>query len=298
MTYSIVARDPRTGEFGVAVQSHYFSVGPVVPWARPGVGAVATQAMVNITYGPRGLDLMAQGKSAQAALDQLLAEDEGRESRQVAMVDAHGNVAAHTGANCIVHAGHVTGGEVSCQANIMVSEEIWSAMLGAYESAFADGRTMARRLLAAMAAAQELGGDARGRQSAALLVVPATGEPWQKTVELRVEDHPDPIIEMGRLLGIQEAYALASDADDKLVAGDDAGAGVMFQEALALLPGSHELKFWAGASIAHAGDLDRGAALVQEAIDAQPGWAWLLPQLSDEQVPGATALAAKLGLAS
>ncbi len=296
MTYSIVARDPRTGAFGVAVQSHYFSVGPVVPWARPGVGAVATQAMVDITYGPRGLDLMAQGKTARQALDQLLAADEGRESRQVAMVDAKGNVAAHTGTSCIVHAGHVTGGEVSCQANIMVTPEIWEAMMGAYETAFADGRTMARRLLAAMAAAEELGGDARGRQSAALLVVPAEGEAWQKTVELRVEDHPDPLIEMARLLSVQEAYALASEADDALVAGDDAAAGNHLQEALALLPDSHELKFWAGASIARAGDLDRGAALVQEAIDAQPGWAWLLPQLTEEQVPGATALAAKLGL--
>jgi uncharacterized Ntn-hydrolase superfamily protein len=296
VTYSIVARDPRTGEFGVAVQSHYFSVGPVVPWARPGVGAVATQAMVNINYGPQGLDLMAQGRSAQEALDQLLAEDEGRENRQVAMVDAHGRVAAHTGTKCIVHAGHVAAGDVSCQANIMVSDQIWEAMLGAYESAFADGRSMARRLLAAMAAAEELGGDARGRQSAALLVVPAEGEAWRTTVELRVEDHPDPLIEMARLLGIQEAYALASEADEKLVSGEEAAAGEMFQEALARLPDSHELKFWAGVSLAHAGDLERGVGLVQEAIDAQPGWAWLLPQLTEEQVPGAAAIVARLGL--
>jgi uncharacterized Ntn-hydrolase superfamily protein len=296
MTYSIVARDPRTGEFGVAVQSHYFSVGPVVPWAQPGVGAVATQAMVNINFGPQGLALMAAGKSAQEALDALLADDEGRENRQVALVDAQGRTATHTGAKCIVHAGHVSGGEVSCQANIMASPEVWDAMLGAYETAFADGRSMARRLLAAMAAAEELGGDVRGRQSAAILVVPAEGEPWQKTVELRIEDHPDPLIEMARLLGIQEAYALASAADEELVSGDSDEAGRMFQEALALLPDSHEMKFWAGASIAHAGDLERGAALVQEAIDAQPGWSWLLPQLSDEQVPGVTAVTEKLGL--
>jgi uncharacterized Ntn-hydrolase superfamily protein len=296
MTYSIVARDPHTGEFGVAVQSHYFSVGPVVPWARPGVGAVATQAMVNIDFGPRGLELMARGSTARQALDQLLAEDEGRQSRQVALVDAQGQVATHTGTNCILHAGHVTGAEVSCQANMMISDQIWDAMLGAYEGASADGRTMARRLLAAMAAAEELGGDARGRQSAAILVVPAEGKAWQKTVELRVEDHPDPLIEMARLLGIQEAYALAAAAEEKLVGGDGTGAGTMFQQALAQLPDSHELKFWTGASLAHAGDLESGAALVQEAIEAQPGWAWLLPQLSDQQVPGAAAISARLGL--
>lgn len=296
MTYSIVARDPDTGEFGVAVQSHYFSVGPAVPWARPGVGAVATQAMVNVSFGPRGLELMAGGMSARQALDALLADDEGRESRQVALVDAQGQVAAHTGANCIVHAGQLTGESVSCQANIMVSELTWDTMLGAYERARTQGQTMARRLLAAMAAAEALGGDARGRQSAAILVVPGSGEAWETTVELRVEDHPDPLIEMARLLDVSDAYALASVADDALVAGDEAAAGTMFADALAMLPDSHELKFWAGASIAHAGDLDRGAALVQEAIDAQPGWAWLLPQLRDEQVPGAVAITARLGL--
>ncbi|HET9074190.1 MAG TPA: DUF1028 domain-containing protein [Solirubrobacteraceae bacterium] len=296
MTYSIVARDPSSGELGVAVQSHYFSVGPVVPWARPGVGAVATQSMVNITFGPRGLDLMAAGKSPQAALDELLAEDEGRDSRQVALIDAKGRVAVHTGARCIVHAGHVVGDAVSCQANIMVTPEIWGAMLEAYEAARGQGATMARRLLAAMDAAEALGGDARGRQSAALLVVPAEGEAWQKVVELRVEDHPDPLLEMARLLSIQEAYALASQADDELVEGRHEAAGQLFQAALTLLPDSHELKFWSGASLAHAGDLEAGTRLVREAIEAQPGWRWLLPQLSDEQVPGVEALARKLGL--
>jgi uncharacterized Ntn-hydrolase superfamily protein len=298
VTYSIVARDPSSGELGVAVQSHYFSVGPVVPWARPGVGAVATQSMVNVTFGPRGLDLMAAGASPQEALDALLADDEGRENRQVALVDAQGRVAAHTGSRCIVHAGHVSAEGVSCQANIMVTDAIWGAMLEAYEAARAAGETMARRLLDALWAAENLGGDARGRQSAALLVVPAAGEPWQQVVELRVEDHPDPLVEMRRLLEIQEAYALASLADDELVAGRHEEAGRLFQESLAMLPDSHELKFWAGASLAHAGDLEAGARLVQEAMDAQPGWRWLLPRLSDEQVPGAAALAARLGIGS
>jgi uncharacterized Ntn-hydrolase superfamily protein len=296
VTYSIVARDPSSGEFGVAVQSHYFSVGPVVPWARPGVGAVATQAMVDVTYGPKGLEQMAAGVAAPEALAALLAEDEGRESRQVAFVDARGGVAAHTGSRCMVHAGHVTGDGVSCQANIMASPEIWGAMLSAYETARAASESMARRLLAAMDAAEALGGDVRGRQSAAILVVPGSGEPWDREVELRVEDHPEPLVEMRRLLGIHEAYTLAAQADDELVAGHEAEAGRRFTEALAKLPDSHELKLWAGVSLVHAGQRERGAALVAEAVAEQPGWAWLLPQLSDEQIPGVTAVCAELGL--
>ncbi len=296
MTYSIIARDPSTGELGVAVQSHYFSVGPVVPWAQPGVGAVATQASVNISYGPRGLELMADGQSPQEALEQLLSEDAGRENRQVALVDSMGRVAAHTGSKCIVNAGHETGDGVSCQANIMATPRIWGAMHAAYEAALAGAEPMSRRLLAALDAAEALGGDVRGRQSVAILVVPAEGYAWQTTVELRVEDHPEPLTEMARLLDIRDAYALATVADEELATGSREAAGAMFEAALGRLPDSHELKFWAGASIAQAGDLERGAALVQEAIDAQPGWRWLLPQLSDEQVPGASAICAKLGL--
>jgi uncharacterized Ntn-hydrolase superfamily protein len=296
VTYSIVARDPDSGEFGVAVQSHYFSVGPAVPWAQPGVGAVATQAMVDISYGPKGLALMAAGTNASEALARLLAEDPGRESRQVAFVDARGGVAAHTGAKCIVHAGHITSQVVSCQANIMAAPEVWPAMLDAYEASRGREETMAWRLLAAMDAAEALGGDVRGRQSAAILVVPGEGEPWAREVDLRVEDHPDPLIEMRRLLVMQEAYAIASRGDDALVAGHQTEAGELFNAALTMLPDSHELKFWAGVSLAHAGQTERGAALVQEAIGAQSGWAWLLPQLSDEQIPGVSAVRAELGL--
>jgi uncharacterized Ntn-hydrolase superfamily protein len=296
MTYSIVARDPGTGEFGVAVQSHYFSVGPVVPWAQPGVGAVATQSMVNVSLGPRGLALMAAGQSAPDALALLLAGDEGRESRQVAFIDATGKVAVHTGAKCIVHAGHVVGDAVSCQANIMATPKIWGAMLDAYEAARERSETMAQRLLAALDAAEALGGDVRGRQSAALLVVPGEGEPWEREVELRVEDHPDPLVELRRLLKVHEAYALGSRADDELVAGNPAEAGRLFNAALALAPGNHELKLWSGISLVHAGESAEGVALVREAILEQPGWAWLLPRLSDDQVPGVGAVCAELGL--
>ncbi len=173
MTYSIVARDPATGELGVAVQSHWFAVGPIVPWALPGVGAVATQANAEIAYGPRALELMRTGLDAQSALSRLLAEDAGSAGRQVAVVDARGNVATHTGETCIPFAGHVAGDAVSCQANIMVSERIWPAMLDAYRSA--EG-PLTQRLLAALDAAEAQGGDARGRQSAAILVVPGEGD--------------------------------------------------------------------------------------------------------------------------
>jgi uncharacterized Ntn-hydrolase superfamily protein len=296
MTYSIIARDPGTGEFGVAVQSHYFSVGPAVPWAQPGVGAVATQSMVNVSLGPRGLELMAAGTSATDALAQLLAEDEGRESRQVAFIDARGEVAVHTGAKCIVHAGHVSGDAVACQANIMATPEIWGAMLSAYEAARAREETMARRLLAALDAAEALGGDVRGRQSAALLVVPGAGDAWEREVELRVEDHPEPLHELRRLVEVHEAYVLATQADDELVAGHAAEAGRLFNAALALAPDSHELKLWGGVSLVHSGQRERGIALVKEAIAEQPGWAGLLPQLNAEQVPGVDVVCAELGL--
>jgi uncharacterized Ntn-hydrolase superfamily protein len=296
VTYSIIARDPDTGELGVAVQSHYFSVGPVVPWAQPGVGAIATQAMADISYGPRGLDLMASGMGAETALALLLAADEASESRQVAFIDSHGTVAAHTGKKCITHAGHVTADGVSCQANIMVSDAIWGAMLEAYEQARTAKASMARRLLTALTAAEALGGDARGRQSAALLVVPGTGEAWEREVELRVEDDPEPLHELERLLVIQEAYQYASRADDELVAGHAEAAGALFAAALERLPDSHELKFWAGLSLAHAGRVQEGAELVREAIAAQPGWTWLLPKLTDDQAPGAAVMCAHLGL--
>ncbi|MGH2874422.1 MAG: DUF1028 domain-containing protein, partial [Solirubrobacteraceae bacterium] len=185
MTYSIVARDPSTGELGVAVQSHWFSVGPIVPWAAPSVGAVATQANAEPAYGPRALELLERGATASQALTQLLAEDPLAASRQVAVIDASGAVAAHTGAECIALAGHATGDGVSCQANIMASEAVWPAMLAAYRG---HGGSLTERLLAALRAAEREGGDLRGRQSAAILVVPSTGERWRTACSLRVED--------------------------------------------------------------------------------------------------------------
>jgi uncharacterized Ntn-hydrolase superfamily protein len=284
MTYSIVARDPATGELGVAVQSHWFSVGPIVPWAESGVGAVATQANVQPSYGPHGLDLMRSGASADEALERLVAEDSGSAGRQVAVVDASGRVAVHTGSSAIPFAGHCAGDQVSCQANMMASPTVWPAMLEAYERA--DG-SLTRRLLAALDAAEREGGDARGRQSAAILVVPASGEGWQSVVSLRVEDHPEPLVELRRLVNLHDAYALASEADDCINEGRHDDAARLFERARALAPDNHELLFWAGLGAAHAGDVERGVKDVQAAIELQPGWRELLERMPPEVAPSA-----------
>jgi uncharacterized Ntn-hydrolase superfamily protein len=206
MTYSIVARDPHTGEIGVAVQSCYFSVGTVVPWAEAGIGAVATQSFVDPSYGPLGLGLMRQGKSAPEALAALVAADPGAAQRQVAMIDASGRVAVHTGAQCLAAAGHVVGEQVSAQANLMARDTVWGAMVERFEKTSGD---LASRLLAALDAAEDEGGDRRGKQSAAMLIVRAqpTGKVWiDRVVDLRIEDHPEPIQELGRLLNLQRRY--------------------------------------------------------------------------------------------
>ena len=292
MTYSIVARDPATGELGVAVQSHWFSVGGVVTWARPGVGAVATQANAEPAYGPRALDLLSGGGTARDVLDRLLATDPGSESRQVALVDAAGGVAAHTGKACIAYAGHVRGDGVSCQANIMASERVWPAMLSAFTAARG---SLTYRLLAALDAAEGQGGDLRGRQSAAILVVPLGGEPWRTVVSLRVEDHPDPLPELRRLVTLQGAYALAGRADEMLNSGRHEQAARLYVEASERAPGNHELLFWAGLGAAQAGALDAGVEQVREAIALQPTWRELLGRLPPEIAPSAAAVLARVG---
>ncbi len=283
-TYSIVARDPRTGELGVAVQSHWFSVGPIVPWAEPGIGAVATQANVEVSYGPRLLELLAGGVAVQQALEMLLAADPGAESRQVAVVDAAGRVAAHTGPSCIPFAGDIQGHGVSCQANIMASERVWPAML---ETFTASPGPLADRLLAALDAAEAEGGDLRGRQSAALLVVPASGAAWEMTVSLRVEDHDAPLVELRRLLRLHDAYVLAGRGDELAGEGRHAEAGVLYEQASELAPDNHELLFWAGLGAAQSGDLETGARRVQAAIAIQPGWRDLLDRIPADVAPGA-----------
>src|SRR5438046_952341 len=239
MTYSIVARDSETGEFGVAVQSHYFQVGPTVPWAIAGVGAVATQSMVNVSFGPLGLDYLKAGYGAEQALKALLAADSEPQSRQVSIVDAKGGVATHTGTKCIPAAGHRMGDGFSVQANRMEKDTVWDAMFEAYTSS---QEPLAERMLAALEAAEAEGGDIRGKQSAAMLVVTGkpTGRSWEdRIIEIRVEDAPDPNKELGRLLRVKRA-SMALPAADR--AGDDkVAAAARPQEALRLAPGVVEI---------------------------------------------------------
>ncbi|HXD66617.1 MAG TPA: DUF1028 domain-containing protein [Solirubrobacteraceae bacterium] len=291
MTYSIVARDPGTGELGVAVQSHWFNVGPIVPWARPGVGAVATQANAEVAYGPRALDLLERGMSASGALRRLLAEDALAASRQVAIVDIHGEVAAHTGEACMAYAGDVQGDGVSCQANIMATATVWPAMLSAYVSAQG---TLTTRLLTALNVAEAAGGDLRGRQSAAVLVVPAAGDPWATVTSLRVEDHPDPLVELARLAHLDAAYRVAGEGDERLAEGRHDEASALFRRACELAPESDELRFWAGLGAAQVGDMETALADVRAAIEVHPGWLELLRRLTPETSPAAPAVLAAL----
>jgi uncharacterized Ntn-hydrolase superfamily protein len=255
------------------------------------VGAVATQANAEIAYGPRALELLRNGLGAQQALDRLIAEDSAAASRQVAVVDATGGVAVHTGDECMAFAGHATGEAVSCQANIMSSERVWPAMLEAFTAV--DG-SLTARLLAALDAAEAAGGDLRGRQSAAILVVPADGESWRTTISLRVEDHPDPLSELRRLVSLHDAYALAGRADELTGQGRHDEAGELYRRASELAPDNHELRFWAGLGTAQGGDLEAGTAQVREAIAQHPGWRELLDRLSPSTAPAAPAVRARL----
>jgi uncharacterized Ntn-hydrolase superfamily protein len=292
LTYSIVARDPDTGELGVAVQSHWFSVGPIVPWARPGVGAVATQANAEVSYGPRGLELLGDGVSAGDALGQLVAEDGAAATRQVAIVDSRGEVAVHSGGLCIPFAGEVIGEGFSCEANMMASEAVWPAMAEAFSAAHG---TLGQRLLDALDAGERAGGDVRGRQSAALLVVPADGEAWAVNVSLRVEDDPEPLSELRRLLVLHEAYTLATESERLAEEGRFAEAAERTLRAWELAPENPELRFWAGLGMAQGGLLEAGVEQVRMAIAVHPGWRDLLGRLPPETAPAAPAVLEALG---
>jgi uncharacterized Ntn-hydrolase superfamily protein len=281
-TYSIVALDPATGELGAAVQSHWFSVGSLCTWARPGVGAVATQSVVEPAHGPHALDRIAAGAAADDALRELIEADPLGSVRQVGVVDAAGNVAVHTGANCIPCAGDALGAYWSCQANMMARDTVPPAMSSAFEHAEGD---LADRLMAALKAAEGGGGAGRGRQSAAITVVPSEGEPWQTRIELRVEDHEDPIAELERLLTLQRAYELAGQGDELMGGGQPVEAGALYRRAAELAPQSDELLFWAGLALAHSGDEQAGVDAVRRAIAVHPGWATLLDRLSPDFAP-------------
>jgi uncharacterized Ntn-hydrolase superfamily protein len=290
-TYSIVARDPATGELGAAVQSHWFSVGSVVTWARPGVGAVATQSVAEIAHGPNALDQLARGLDARAAIDAVLAADGLARFRQLGVVDARGNAASHTGEGCIPNAGDAGGEGFACQANIMATTTVPAAMAAAYVAAEGD---LAARLLAALEAAEAEGGDLRGRQSAALLVVPAEGEPWRTRFDVRVEDSQAPLPELRRLVNLARAYELAGQGDTLLAEGQQAEARRCYVQAAEMAPEADELVFWAGVGVA-AEDLERGLELVRRAAAAKPQWLTLLERLPPDLEPMAPKLLEALG---
>jgi uncharacterized Ntn-hydrolase superfamily protein len=278
-TYSIVARDPATGELGVAVQSHWFSVGPIVAWAEAGVGAVATQSFVDPSYGKNGLDMMRAGKSAPDTLKELLAKDEGREVRQVAMIDAQGRVDAWTGKNDIQAAGHIVGKNFSVQANLMLNDKVWPAMARAFENTRGD---LADRMLAALDAAQAAGGDIRGRQSAALIVVTGkpTGQAWKdRTFDLRVDDSPEPLKELRRLVRLQRAYNHMNAGDLAVEKKDNEGALREYSAAERLVPDNAEMIYWHAVALVNMGRVDESLPLFRKVFAMDPNWITLTPRL-------------------
>jgi len=286
-TYSIVARDAASGEIGVAVQSHWFSVGSVVPWASPGIGAVATQSVAEVAHGPNAIAQLQQGLDPQAAIAAVLARDELAGYRQLGVVDARGRAAAHTGEDCIPYAGDVQGEGFTCQANMMAGPDVPGAMAAAYRGHDGD---LTERLLAALDAAEAVGGDVRGRQSAALRVVPADGEPWRARFELRVDDHADPLPELRRLVRLARAYEMAARADELAAEGGHAQAAELYMASAELAPEADELIFWAGVGVA-ARDLDEGVELVRRSAAVKPSWLTLLERLPAELAPTASAIA-------
>jgi len=278
-TFSIVARDPATGELGVAVQSHWFSVGPIVPWAEAGVGAIATQSFVDPSYGKNGLELMRAGKSAPDELKELLEKDEGREVRQVAMIDAQGRVDAWTGKNDIQAAGHFVGTNFSVQANLMLNDKVWPAMARAFESTKGD---LADRMLAALDAAQAVGGDIRGRQSAALIVVTGkpTGMAWKdRTFDLRVDDSPQPLVELRRLVRLQRAYNHMNAGDLAVEKKDNEGALREYGAAEKLVPDSAEMIYWHAVALVNMGRVEESLPLFRRVFAMDRNWITLTPRL-------------------
>jgi uncharacterized Ntn-hydrolase superfamily protein len=291
MTYSLVAHDADSGELGVAVQSHWFSVGSIVTWAKTGTGAVATQSIAEPAYGPTLLNRIVAGQTARESLEAEVARDASARFRQVAVVDLAGRTAVHTGDGCIPEAGHVEGAGFTAQANMMDSPRVWPEMAAAFEAA---SGPLARRLLAALEAGQAAGGDVRGQQSAALLVVPSRGEEWKRVVELRVEDHTEPLAELRRLLDLHDAYELADRADGLAGESQHEEAAALYVQAAEAAPASVELSFWAGLGVAAGGDVDAGAERVAAAIAAHDGWRRLLATLDPEIAPAVDEVRAAL----
>ena len=279
-TFSIVARDPKTGEMAVGVQSHWFSVGTAVPWGEAGVGVVATQSFVNKSYGIKGLQLMKDGKTAPEALAALLAQDEGREVRQVAMIDVNGNVNAYTGKNCIDHAGNIVGKNYSVQSNMMLTDKVCKAMSVSFESS--EGKPLAERVLLALQAAQAVGGDIRGKQSAAILVVAgkSNGQPWnERLIDLRVDDNNAPLVELDRLLRLFRAYEhmdkgdLATEKNDMKLAMEE------YHAAMQMFPKNLEMQYWTAITLANNKKVGEAAVVLQRIYKQDANWRELTRRL-------------------
>ncbi len=278
-TFSIVARDPQTGEMGVAVQSHWFSVGSIVAWGEAGVGVVATQSFVNPSFGPRGLDLLKQGMNTKEAVELLTSTDEGREMRQLAIVDSKGNSFAYTGGKCISEAGHIIGDGYSVQANMMLNNTVWDAMSHAFENTNAP---LAEKLIAALEAAQNEGGDIRGKQSACLLVVrgDATGNLWEdRLIDLRVEDSANPVTELKRLLTVHRAYDHMNAGDLAVEKNDMKLAMNEYNAAMKMFPENLEMKFWTAISLANSGDVENALPMFNEIFKKDKNWKELTKRL-------------------
>jgi len=278
-TFSIVARDTVTGEMGVAVQSHWFSVGSLVAWGKAGVGVVATQSFINPSFGPRGLSLLENGLTPKMAVENLLKLDAGRDVRQLAILDAQGNVFSYTGKNCIAEAGNIIGSNFSVQANLMEKNTVWPAMAKAFKTTKG---SLAERLMATLEAAQKEGGDIRGKQSAAILVVKAksTGNSWDdKMVDLRVEDNKNPIKEMRRLLTIQEAYEFMNKGDLAVETGNNKLAKKYYRYAQKLNPDNLEMKYWYAVTLANNGEMEEAYKIFKAIFKINSNWKTLTPRL-------------------
>jgi uncharacterized Ntn-hydrolase superfamily protein len=284
-TYSIVARDPKTGEMGVGVQSHWFSVGSIVSWGESGVGVVATQSLVNASYGLRGLELLKQKKTPQEVIEILISDDEGRDVRQVAILDINGRVATHTGLKCIKHAGHKIGQNYSVQANMMLSDEVWPAMATTFEDS--TDLPLPERIIKSLEAAESVGGDIRGKQSAVLLVV--AGEPtenkWEDPkINLRVEDHSEPLRELKRLLKIFRAYEHMNNGDLAIEKGYMAKALEEYDAAQKMFPDNLEMTFWTAVSLANQNQMDEALKLFKTIFKKNKNWKLLAERLPHSEL--------------
>ncbi|HYF32849.1 MAG TPA: DUF1028 domain-containing protein [Chitinophagaceae bacterium] len=279
-TYSIVARDENTGELAVGVQSHWFSVGTTVSWAEAGVGAVATQSFVNKSFGLRGLELLKKGLNAKQALAELLKDDEARDVRQVAIIDRDGSVATHTGKSCIQYAAHIQGHQFSVQSNMMLNDKVNQAMADAFKKSA--GKPLAERVLLSLEAAESAGGDIRGKQSAAILVVPGDshGKPWdERTVDLRVDDAPEPLKEMRRLLTVHTAYQHMNNGDLAIEQNNMERAMQEYSAAMKLMPANLEMQYWTAVTLANNKQVDKAIPIFQKVFAQDKNWKELTRRL-------------------